>query len=294
MELEKKNKNGTFRWWMLTWNNPSEDWKKDLSSFQADYAIGQLEKGEQETIHIQGCLYFTKAIRATHFKDFPCWLKGISTRDAENVIRYCKKNQTRLDGPFECGEAPKSIRETKDWDLAKELAITGRLKEVQSSILIPHFTNLQKISGYFTKPCQTADVRGVWIYGPPGAGKSHYARENFGIPYIKAQNKWFDGYMGEQTIILDDFDESGKVLGHYLKIWADKWPCYGEIKGATVPLSHTRFIITSNYVPSDFWSDQMLEAITRRFEFIDMSQFIKGMKQNSYLSFLRDDNIIEF
>jgi hypothetical protein len=36
------------------------------------------------------------------------------------------------------------------------------------------------------------------------------------------------------------------MLGHYLKIWADKYPCTGEIKGATVQLKHHRFIVTSN------------------------------------------------
>lgn len=37
------------------------------------------------------------------------------------------------------------------------------------------------------------------------------------------------------------------MLGHYLKIWADKWSCTGEVKGGTVPLNHRNFIVTSNY-----------------------------------------------
>lgn len=113
---------------------------------------------------------------------------------------------------------------------------------------------------------RTEDVKGLWVYGPPGSGKSHYARMNFTDIYIKAQNKWFDGYVGQKVILLDDFDTS--VLGHYLKIWSDKWECSGEIKGGTVNLKHTKFIITSNYLLSELWKDDepMRRAIERRFE----------------------------
>lgn len=57
-------------------------------------------------------------------------------------------------------------------------------------------------------------------------------------------------------------------LSHYLKIWADRWACTGEIKGATVPLNFKRFYITSNYRINElFGEDPVLEeAIKRRFK----------------------------
>jgi len=39
-------------------------------------------------------------------------------------------------------------------------------------------------------------VRGVWYYGAPGTGKSLKARTDHPDAFIKAQNKWFDGYTG--------------------------------------------------------------------------------------------------
>lgn len=64
------------------------------------------------------------------------------------------------------------------------------------------------------------------------------------------------------------------MLGHYLKIWADKWSASGETKGGKISLRHDKFFITSNYVPADLWpEDQMLcKAIERRFEFIEMRE----------------------
>jgi hypothetical protein len=75
----------------------------------------------------------------------------------------------------------------------------------------------------------------------------------------------FDGYEGEETIILDDLDSD--CLGHYLKIWMDKWSCKGETKGGTIHLQHHRFIVTSNYKIEDLIKDPvMAEAIRKRCE----------------------------
>jgi hypothetical protein len=64
---------------------------------------------------------------------------------------------------------------------------------------------------------------------------------------LKPQTKWWDGYAGQETVIIEDMDEMGDKLGHLLKLWSDSYSLHGEVKGGTIALNYKRLIITSNY-----------------------------------------------
>lgn len=116
------------------------------------------------------------------------------------------------------------------------------------------------------QPYEHDDVRGEWYYGPSGTGKSRKAYSENPNAYRKPQNKWFDGYSNQEVIILDDLDST--TLGHYLKIWADRYPCQGEVKCGTVNLRHKKFIVTSNWSIEELFKDEpkMIEPLQRRFK----------------------------
>lgn len=122
------------------------------------------------------------------------------------------------------------------------------------------------------KPGIKKNCRGIWLCGPAGCGKSTWAKQlgdHLGGWYEKAQNKWWDGYEGEKVVILDDLDT--ETLLHYLKKWADKFPCKGEVKGATVWLHHDWFVVTSNFHIRDIVektgdAEHFYDAVVRRFK----------------------------
>ena len=66
--------------------------------------------------------------------------------------------------------------------------------------------------------------------------------------------------------MIEDLDS--ELLGHHLKIWADKYPCTGETKGGHVNLNHRVIIVTSNYSIEHVFrhDDAMREAIASRFK----------------------------
>lgn len=291
-------KSKIFRWWLITYNNPPQDWRTALSELGADYSIGQLECGESGNVHIQAVLWFRVGKSGGWSKKLPIWSKGIDSQDAvARCEAYCQKTQSRLDGPFSYGTAPYQRSSKKDWKKAFDYAKAGQFDDIDPSIIIAHYLNLKRIHADYGTSSSSEKPRGIWIFGQPGSGKSYLARAGFSTHtgdiswsggkslYIKDQSKWWDGYMGESEVLLDDLDTP--VLSHYLKIWADRYECSGEFKGGKTKLRHTHFIITSNYTPSELWpGDGVLRmAVARRFRFINVETLILTRKIHVYNEF---------
>ena len=135
------------------------------------------------------------------------------------------------------------------------------------------------------KPFSTPEVRGEWHWGVSGAGKTHHTHTAYPDHYIKEQNKWFDGYTGQKVIVLQDLDTP--ILGHFLKIWADRFPCTGETKGGHLNLQHEKFIVTSNFSPQTLFKDQIefIEPILRRFKVVEYTEkYQPGAEGDSQLN----------
>lgn len=270
--------NDRARAWCFTLNNYSGEEYSSIEQYcrtVGRYAIIGKERGEQGTPHLQGYISFSSARR------FDAVKKGLGSRvhlerargSADQNRNYCSK-----EGDFtEFGTIPEKVGGDS---LEEKIAKSKRLLDptvpldtlvddgtlnAYSYLLIDKTRMAIAAKG---EPFMPDGVRGVWIWGPPGSGKTRHVWETYPGLYEKAQNKWFDGYCGERYILLDDLDTD--VLSHYLKRWMDRYPVKGEVKGGTIQLRHYKFIVTSNYsIETLFHSDPVLaQAIRRRCEVI--------------------------
>lgn len=257
------------RHYCFTLNNPESN--EVPIEWGGSYCSWQREEGDEGTPHLQGYIEFDKVKRLAAMKKLhgTChWevRRGTQTQ----AIEYTQKEDTRVEGFWEYGEKKKGQGSRSDLETVCEKIKAGMsMKDVvidYGPTYVQWGRGLEKYAQMLAPEYDHDDVRGVWYWGKPGTGKSHSARAEYPGAYMKQQNKWFDGYGGQDAIILDDLDSN--VLGHHLKIWADKYACTAEVKGAQVNLQHKAFVVTSNYHPDSLWAEdpEMCEAIKRRFK----------------------------
>lgn len=272
------------RGWCFTVNNYSEDDVNLLSKGgpcpeQVMYICFGKEIASTGTHHLQGYIH-TKTVKS--FKQIKALVSVTAHLEprkgsVKQAIDYCIK-----DGDVtEYGNRPNQGKRT-DLEEVANLVVSGvplpTVAESHPSTYVKYSRGLRDLALTVSKPYLRSDVCGLWIYGEPGTGKSHYAQTKYPNAYRKAQNKWFDGYAGQKEIILDDLDTG--ALCHHLKIWSDKWSCTGETKGGTVHLCHDLFIVTSNYRISELVPEKvkgvsdeaMIGALCRRFEEIEIKK----------------------
>lgn len=261
--------------WCFTLNNYVPEDEVALASLRCDYLIYGREIGEEGTPHLQGYVQMPKKLRLTGLKKIlPRAHWEPAKGDQPSNREYCSKEGDFVErGEPRVGrrgaptqeERQRKNKRLRDTDL-NDLVDSGEI-----SIMDVRKLKNARLDLAQEKPAFAAsDVRGLWIWGPPGVGKSRKAREDYGDDvYLKAQNKWWDGYTGQKTVILDDMDCD--ALGHHLKIWTDRYACTGEVKGGTVNLQHERFIVTSNFsIETLFDKPEIAAALRRRFTVIHM------------------------
>lgn len=249
-----------------------------FEGLEANYVCGQLEKGENGSLHIQYFINTKQAIRVSQILklDNKTHIEKVILKD--NARKYCMKEETRVEGPWEFGKIPIRRNSHVDWEEVWDMAKKGEIEKIPDSIRVIHYNKLKQIEKDHLIPEDCDHLRGLWIYGPAGSGKSKWVREKVKRIdlYPKLANKWFDGYKKQKVVVLDDFMPENKNLVQLLKIWTDRYGCILEVKGGAVPALYEWFIITSQYSIEDiFHDDKDYEAISRRFKEFYIDDLIK-------------------
>jgi len=97
-----------------------------------------------------------------------------------------------------------------------------------------------------------------WHCGPTGCGKSRPWREMEPKVYLKdVTTEWWNNYKNEEVVLIEDIDKYHVKKGYDLKIWLDRYSFKANVKcGYEMEIRPKKIVITSNFEPSDIWSDE--------------------------------------
>lgn len=265
------------RRWCFTVNNYTEDeevyFHNLVTLYPEDvrYCVFGLEIGVQGTPHIQGYIEFFRPKRFGGVKDILTERAHIeiSYGSQQQAIDYCKKDGNW----FEYGA--KAIQGRDQWTEIKKLVLEGDNQGIfdqYPQTYLKFRKAIDELCIKFGPQEETWDgdlqQKNLWLWGAPGVGKSKRVRDEAEGPvYSKNCNKWWDGYNGEETVIIEDMDPTrANMLALHLKLWLDRYPFLGEIKGGAMTITpRYKLVITSNYSPEAcFNNPEDLEAIKRR------------------------------
>lgn len=260
--------------WVFTLNNPDEFVPEVALKDIFKFLIYQVEKGENGTIHQQGYICFKVSQRITKLKKLiPRAHWEIRKGTHEQAVAYCSKAETRVSGPHSFGDAPAQGKRT-DLDAVKEtIDAGGCLMDIADN----HFTSFVKyergIKSYMTMKAPKRETKSkVYVlWGPTGTGKSFWCESeapNAYWYYPQKDGKWWDGYEGQEDVIIDEF-YGGIMWSIFLRL-LDRYPMNVEHKGASVNFNPKRIFITSNKHPRDWYpgKDGLYETLERRLDCI--------------------------
>nr|QIV13138.1 replicase [Po-Circo-like virus] len=276
--------------WCFTINNFTYEEEEAVRNLElnpeVDAVIAEEEHLDEGTPHIQGYLRLKTKKDMTVIQR---WLGGrahleVAMGSEMDNIKYCTKEDQVIVEKLNEKLTKKLKCKDKDEEARELIADMRSLNESEFEAKYPKFYMYhQALYRQFrhealVKQQETWDgelkQKNLWIWGPPGKGKSRAAR--IGLrPYeifSKAYNKWWNGFVQEDTkrVVIDDWpslEAGGNMLVQHLKIWADRYPFTAETKGGHLAVEPSyQFIITSNFsIDQCFGNPEDQEAIHRRF-----------------------------
>lgn len=249
----------------FTQNNWTEETYAALQRYGTEQCLymvlGKEKCPTTGTPHLQGFLYFENP-RAYPNQKF----RAISNGAHDEVMRgsprqaatYCKKESDF----WEFGDVPSQGART-DWDAALVQLQKGSVLEavIEQPHLIPCIRALERYKQISQKGSHrdiTVDV----LYGAPGTGKTRDAWARDPELYSKPDGNWFDGYDGQDTLLLDDYQ--GELAYSWLLKLLDRYPIQLPVKGGFVPARYTKVVITTNKHPRDWYYGHNYAALERR------------------------------
>lgn len=234
------------------------------------YVVWQLEMcPDTSRLHLQGYIEFVgqKSYSWVHEN-----CEGLETAHLEprrgsqrDAIAYSKKEESRLDGPWEWGEAREQGRRNDLNEIRERLD----RRDPEGDIAADHFGSWIRYHRSFREYKRVRRLETVrdwpmeliFIIGPSGTGKSSKARADFPDAYWGPKGKWWDGYSGQDTVVVDEMYGHRMPFTELLQL-CDRYPYQVETKGGMTQFIARRIIFTSNQHPKDWYDSEKTHQVS--------------------------------
>lgn len=249
---------------------------------QIVYCIFQKERcPDTNRDHIQGYVELKNPKRIagvkTLFNDKTMHLEKRNGTRTE-AREYCRKADTRLEGPWEygvwkeeAGPGKRSDLVNVQQDIMAGLSKYQILEKYPSEFIRYHAGIGKSIFEINNKKCSTIfrlKIKVIILFGATGTGKTRRAFSK--DPNLFKLDKsssgdtiWFDGYEGQKTLLIDDF--YGWIPWGSILNYLDVYPVRLPVKGTHTFTGWERVYITSNK-PWEEWYHAITDqsALERR------------------------------
>ena len=222
------------------------------------------EMGEdRKTPHLQGYIQFSRRLRLTQVKKIDYlgtnrthW--EIARKDAQTNIDYCTKEEGEPTSKIWYWKKGKQVTKGQRSDLQEiRRMIQAGVPEIDIANAwwehwLRYWRSFERYRGLVCqkKGTEERDVSVYWFSGPPNCGKSkeaHRMAKAMNKPYYVIcgeQMQWWDGYNGEETIIIEEYHNSVKLT--WLLCLLDRYICRLPVKGLHTYACWTTVIVTTN------------------------------------------------
>lgn len=199
----------------------------------------------------------------------------------EQCIAYVTKERTRVAGPWivsKDGQLPEDEQgKRKDIDRAKEIIEkTGSLDKVIEECGTVYIKYHKGLEAYQHKLAEIKSggprhhpMEVFWLWGDSDSGKTRWVFDTFGVDNIYKKDfdgkddKWFDGYMNEPVLLIDDIDPEVMTYRRLLTL-LDRYKTRIQYKGGSKHFNSHVVVITSNDHPMVLYQQKDMWPLIRR------------------------------
>lgn len=259
--------------YVFTLNNYTNDDVSRLAGLPDGGTVGYIcfgkEQGDSGTPHLQGYVEFTSRKTINSAREHLGGRAHVEIRrgSQSEAIQYCRK-----DGQFsEYGSKAQQGKRTDLETVVSDFKSGTTLQEfalTNPELYCRYRNGLRDIYTFATRRERTPPIC-IYIFGPPGTGKSKWAHElDPESTWVYGAKGWFDGYVNHRVAVFDDFD-CDMDPGLFLKC-LDRYPLSVPIKGGFTDWNPDIIVVTSNFSLDMLYSGRLVDpgAIKRRFKHI--------------------------